>query len=68
MFFAAIFVGTLIIGGILNEQTAPYYVISCGGAALHFVWQLVTWSVEDPADCGAKFKVRKGSSQVVSNL
>ena len=24
MFFAAIFVGTLIIGGILNEQTAPY--------------------------------------------
>ncbi|KZV76749.1 UbiA prenyltransferase [Peniophora sp. CONT] len=54
--FAVAFVGTLMVMGILNDQTAIYFVVACGGATVHFVWQFSTWNPEDVTDCGAKFK------------
>jgi 4-hydroxybenzoate polyprenyltransferase len=61
--FAGIFVASLIIIGILNEQGPAYFVIACGGTTAHLVWQLTTWKIHDPVDCSAKFKVRHNSAQ-----
>ncbi|EKM60304.1 uncharacterized protein PHACADRAFT_167688 [Phanerochaete carnosa HHB-10118-sp] len=54
--FSVTFLACLVLGGILNGQTAVYFVFSCRGAALHFAWQFLTWDINDPADCGVKFK------------
>lgn len=56
-FFASVFLISMVMAGYYNSHTVAYYVIACGGAALHFVWQLYTWQVDEPADCGRKFKV-----------
>lgn len=56
-FFASVFLLCMVMTGYCNNHTAIYYVVACGGAALHFVWQLYTWRVDDPADCNRKFKV-----------
>ena len=58
VFFAAIFILSLVGGGILNGHSAVYFVVSCGGTTLHFAWQFMTWDFKDSADCSAKFKVR----------
>ncbi|EMD35418.1 hypothetical protein CERSUDRAFT_53335 [Gelatoporia subvermispora B] len=55
MAFAAAFVACLIVAGIRNSQGAGYFVISCGGAALHFIWQFATWHPDVPADGAHKF-------------
>lgn len=55
--FATVFVLSLVAAGILNGQSAIYYVVSCGGAAAHLTWQFTTWDVNDVEDCGRKFKV-----------
>ncbi|KAI0090696.1 UbiA prenyltransferase family-domain-containing protein [Irpex rosettiformis] len=54
--FAIVFVSSLIVVGILNGQTTVYYVVSCGGAAVHLTWQLLTWEVDNVNDCGDKFR------------
>jgi hypothetical protein len=55
--FATAFIVLLVFAGAANGQRAGYFVISCGGAAAHFVWQFTTWTVDVPADGGAKFNV-----------
>jgi len=57
MLFAGGFVSALVAAGILNNQGPAYFALSCGGTTLHLLWQLSTWDVNDPKDCGAKFKV-----------
>ncbi|KAI0034598.1 UbiA prenyltransferase family-domain-containing protein [Vararia minispora EC-137] len=54
--FASVFIGCLVTAGVLNRQSWPYYLLSCGGASMHFVWQFATWDADEPSDCGAKFK------------
>lgn len=55
--FSVAFEASLIGAGILNNQGAAYYVITCGGAMLYLTWQFATWKIEDGPDCSAKFKV-----------
>ena len=57
--FAGVFLATLVAAGLLNDQGLPYYLITCGGTALHLIWQFATWKIEDGPDCSAKFRVRK---------
>lgn len=57
MAFATIFVVSLVVAGYINQQGKVYYLVTCGGTALHFTWQFYTWNVDDAADCGSKFKV-----------
>lgn len=59
-FFAATFVTTLVVAGVVNKQGPAYFIISCGGASVHFAWQLTTLRQDDPKDCEAKFKVSPG--------
>jgi 4-hydroxybenzoate polyprenyltransferase len=54
--FAIAFIVSLIAVGILNEQRFAYYIISCGGTMAHLIWQFITWKMDDPVDCAAKFK------------
>ena len=56
--FAIAFVALLIGAGAQNGHGAPYFVISCGGAAMHFVWMFARWTPDVPADGGKKFNVR----------
>ena len=55
--FAAGFVLCLFFTGYLNNFSATYYLITCGGATFHFIWQIITWKLDSHADCNAKFKV-----------
>ncbi|THH10556.1 hypothetical protein EW146_g8340 [Bondarzewia mesenterica] len=55
--FGTTFVACLIVAGILNKQGPAFFAVSCGGAAIHISWQLITWRVDDPQDSGAKFKL-----------
>ena len=61
--FAAIFVLSLAICGILNGNGLWYFVVSVGGAIVHFWWQLSTWEESVPGAGGAKFKVSRGSRE-----
>ncbi|KAI0318586.1 UbiA prenyltransferase family [Amylostereum chailletii] len=54
--FSLVFIMCLVGAGVLNHQGYVYFVIACGGASVHFVWQLLTWRIEDPSDCATKFK------------
>ncbi|KAJ3559933.1 hypothetical protein NM688_g44 [Phlebia brevispora] len=54
--FALAFIGLLILAGVLNGNGAWFFVVSCGGAGCHLLWQQRNWNVDDPADCAAKFK------------
>ena len=56
--FAALFVSALGVSGFLNGNGLWYFIVSVGGAATHFVWQLSTWNEQMPGAGGAKFKVR----------
>ncbi|THG96721.1 hypothetical protein EW026_g5165 [Hermanssonia centrifuga] len=53
--FAVTFVSLMLLAGTINGNSAWYFFISCGGAACHLIWQLVTWDNADNADCAAKF-------------
>jgi len=57
-FFACIFLSALVYAGMLNGQGPAYYIVSVGAPALHFLWQLATWNIDDPKDCGKKWNVR----------
>lgn len=48
----------MILAGAQNGNGIWYFVVSCGGAALHLVWQLSTWDETDNTDSAAKFQVR----------
>lgn len=56
--FGFIFVVCMIWAGIINDQGALYFVVSCGGMAAHIGWQLCTWKVDQADDSGSKFEVR----------
>lgn len=56
--FGFVFVLCLIWAGIRNGQGAPYFVVSCGGMAVHIFTQLMTWNANDVNDSGSKFEVR----------
>lgn len=64
MAFAAAFLALLVVSGAQNRHGAPYYVISCGGAAAHFLWMFVRWNPDVPADGGKKFNVGRPLSSV----
>lgn len=66
MAFALAFIALLAAAGAANGQRAGYFVLSCGGAAAHFVWQFATWSPDVPADGGKKFNVSRCCSSVES--
>ncbi|EKM58175.1 uncharacterized protein PHACADRAFT_116866 [Phanerochaete carnosa HHB-10118-sp] len=53
--FTLAFLALLLAAGHANHQGVPYFVLSCGGAALHFAWQFATWTPDVPADGGRKF-------------
>ncbi|KAJ7206090.1 UbiA prenyltransferase family [Mycena pura] len=53
--FTAAFIACLTYAGISNHQGLPFFLISVGGAVAFFVWQFVTWHVDDVNDCAAKF-------------
>lgn len=55
--FTLAFLALMLYAGVENHQGSGYFVLSCGGAALHFVWQFATWSPDVPADGGRKFNV-----------
>ena len=57
MAFTALFLGLLVLAGVLNSQGAWYFVVSCGGAAGHFVWQFASWNPDVAEDGGKKFQV-----------
>lgn len=56
--FTLAFLALLVYAGIANGQSIGYFVVSCGGAAAHFLWQFVTWHPDVPEEGGAKFQVR----------
>ncbi|THV03622.1 UbiA prenyltransferase [Dendrothele bispora CBS 962.96] len=53
--FAAFVVGSFLYVGIHNGHGLAYFIISVGGTAAHFAWQLGTLDVDDPTDCWKKF-------------
>ena len=57
----ATLIALLVGAGAANGHGAPYFVLSCGGAAAHFAWQFASWAPDVPADGGRKFNVRRGS-------
>ena len=57
--FALAFGALLLCAGVANGQGPGYFLVSCGGGAAHFVWQFATWTVDVPADGGAKFNVSR---------
>ncbi|KAJ7776146.1 UbiA prenyltransferase family-domain-containing protein [Mycena metata] len=54
--FAVVFVAAVTWAGILNHQGVSFFAISVGGACAFFLWQFLTWKVEDVDDCGRKFE------------
>ncbi|EPQ52932.1 hypothetical protein GLOTRDRAFT_45519, partial [Gloeophyllum trabeum ATCC 11539] len=63
--FAAIFIGCLWHVGVVNEHSAPFFIISIAGAAMHLIWQLRTVDVDDPADCWGKFKANGDTGFII---
>ncbi|KAF9231001.1 UbiA prenyltransferase family [Melanogaster broomeanus] len=50
------FVASLTYVGVINDQTAIYFVVSVGSAGLHLLWQLATVDFDSPNDCLDKFR------------
>lgn len=55
--FASVYIFCMVAAGVLNGNGAWYFALSCGGTAVHLVWQMCTWNDADNSDCAAKFKV-----------
>ncbi|KAK7464927.1 hypothetical protein VKT23_006135 [Stygiomarasmius scandens] len=51
VFFGSSLVLSLIVSGIMNNQTLVYYAVSVVGGALHLLWQLNTVNFESPKSC-----------------
>jgi 4-hydroxybenzoate polyprenyltransferase len=54
--FAASHLALLGLAGYLNGQMLPFYAISIGGSALHYIWQIWRLNEFNPVDAFAKFK------------
>ncbi|KAI1796648.1 UbiA prenyltransferase [Ganoderma leucocontextum] len=54
--FAALFVASLVYAGMVTEAGPLYYVITVGGAAACFAWQMLTIDFDNGAQCWASFK------------
>ncbi|EGO19684.1 hypothetical protein SERLADRAFT_479380 [Serpula lacrymans var. lacrymans S7.9] len=54
--FATTFIACVVYAGMLNGQGLAYYVVSCGGGAIHMCWQLLSWDMKLPSSCLAKFR------------
>ncbi|KAJ3053101.1 Para-hydroxybenzoate--polyprenyltransferase, mitochondrial precursor (PHB:polyprenyltransferase) [Rhizophlyctis rosea] len=54
--FSALTVGMLATAGYMNDQGVPFFVVSVGGAAAHFGWQLKTLRPESVGDAARKFR------------
>jgi 4-hydroxybenzoate polyprenyltransferase len=55
-FFSVVFVTCLALVGSMNNQGVSFYALSCGGTALHLLWQLKTWDSENSHSCASMFK------------
>ncbi|KAA1475310.1 UbiA prenyltransferase [Dentipellis sp. KUC8613] len=56
---ATLFVAMLAVGGVLNQQTPVYFVVSVGGTALQLIWQYAKVDLDSPDSCGLTF-IRNG--------
>ncbi|KAK7459585.1 hypothetical protein VKT23_009566 [Stygiomarasmius scandens] len=65
LFFAVSFLACMSYAGICNNQGLPFFLVSCGGAAVHFLWQFTTWEVDNPNDSGAKFVANGNMGYIV---
>ncbi|KAF5337498.1 hypothetical protein D9758_013609 [Tetrapyrgos nigripes] len=54
--FATNVVCAFVYVGLKHGHGLAYWIISVGGAAAHFAWQLITLNPDDPSDCAVKFK------------
>ncbi|KAK9877555.1 hypothetical protein WA026_018661 [Henosepilachna vigintioctopunctata] len=52
--FGTTMIGSLVVSGLLNEQTWPYYA-SVALVASHLANQIYTLNINDGRDCGQKF-------------
>lgn len=52
--FTATTLSSLILSGIMCDQTIPYY-ISIGAIGTHLIHQIITLDIDDKEDCGKKF-------------
>ena len=55
----------MTLAGFLNGNGPWFYIVSCGGAALHILWQQYNWDDTNMADCMAKFKVKAQSPKIL---
>jgi 4-hydroxybenzoate polyprenyltransferase len=46
----------LLYAGTLNRHGVLYYVLSCGGAMCHFLWQIASWDPNNSKSSGKIFK------------
>ncbi|GAA94155.1 uncharacterized protein L969DRAFT_93537 [Mixia osmundae IAM 14324] len=53
--FATVVPAMLALSGYMNDQTATFYAISCGGAAAHLAWQLKGLDTSNRANCWQRF-------------
>jgi 4-hydroxybenzoate polyprenyltransferase len=64
--FAVVTVSGLGLAGWLNEQGLPYYLVSVGGTASHFLWQIKSLNPLSPADCWTKFRSNRNLGFLVT--
>ncbi|KAK9704260.1 MIR domain [Popillia japonica] len=60
--FSTTMISSLIVSGIMAQQTWPYYA-SVGLIATHIASQITTLNIDNPADCASKFI---SNSQIVT--
>ncbi|OCH90316.1 4-hydroxybenzoate polyprenyl transferase [Obba rivulosa] len=63
--FAIVFVLCMTIAGYLNNQGPAFFAISCGGAALHFFYQFLTWNPDVSAEGGEKFLMNHNIGYII---
>ncbi|KAJ3847063.1 UbiA prenyltransferase [Lentinula lateritia] len=63
--FATLMIVSLIIAGVMNKHGSAYFVVSCGGAAAHLLWQLQTWNIQDTDQAGSIFKENGNTGLIV---
>ena len=56
--FAGATVVCLLLSGFLTGRGPTFFAISCVGSAIHFVWQMFGWNVDNRAQAARIFKVR----------
>ena len=64
-FFYAGAAALLAASGVAVHAAWPYYA-ALAAAALHFVWQVATIDLDDPADCLEKFKSNRDAGLAVA--